>query len=91
MPACSPVIPGAKIVSRVLVSPLSAKLLVRALTENLAKYEAQFGEIKIPERQSLADFLFKPPNKDNEPRGRGIMQHLDEIADRLRINSGCAE
>lgn len=59
--------PGAKIVSRVLVSPLSAKLLVKALTENLAKYEAQFGEIKVPERQSLADFLFKPPNKDNEP------------------------
>ncbi|MFN2146548.1 MAG: DUF3467 domain-containing protein [Anaerolineales bacterium] len=59
--------PGARIVSRVLVSPLSAKLLVKALTENLAKYEAQFGEIKIPERQSLADFLFKPPSKDNDP------------------------
>ena len=58
--------PGAKIVSRVLVSPVSAKLLVRALTENLAKYEAQFGEIKIPQKQSLADFLFRPPNKENE-------------------------
>jgi len=61
--------PGAKVVSRILVSPLSAKLLVRALSENLAKYEAQFGEIEIPQKQSLADFLFRPPNKDNEPEG----------------------
>ena len=58
--------PGAKIVSRVLVSPVSAKLLVGALNENLAKYEAQFGEIKIPQKQSLADFLFRPPSKENE-------------------------
>ncbi|MBN2044654.1 MAG: DUF3467 domain-containing protein [Anaerolineales bacterium] len=58
--------PGARIVSRVLVSPISAKLLIRALTENLAKYEAQFGEIQIPQVQSLADFLFRPPNKDSE-------------------------
>lgn len=58
--------PLAKVVSRILVSPLSAKLLVRALTENLTKYEAQFGEIEIPQRQSLADFLFRPPDKDNE-------------------------
>jgi len=61
--------PGAKIVSRVLLSPLSAKLLIRALTENLSKYEAQFGEIAIPQKQSLADFLFRPPNTENEPEG----------------------
>ncbi len=61
--------PGAKIVSRVLLSPLSAKLLIKALTENLGKYEAQFGEIEIPQKQTLADFLFRPPNKENEPEG----------------------
>jgi hypothetical protein len=32
--------PRAKIRSRVVMTPLSAKLLVRALTENLARYEA---------------------------------------------------
>ena len=58
--------PVAKVVSRVLLSPLSAKLLIRALTDNLAKYETQFGEIDIPQRQSLADFLFRPPDKDAE-------------------------
>jgi hypothetical protein len=57
----------AKVVSRVVISPLSAKLLLRALTENLAKYEAQFGEVKVPQKQSLADFLFKPPDNDENP------------------------
>lgn len=58
--------PHARVVSRVLVSPLSAKLMLNALAENLAKYEAQFGEIKIPQRQSLADYLFKPPEKEDD-------------------------
>lgn len=57
---------NAKVVSRVVVSPLSAKLMLRALSENLAKYEAQFGEVEIPQKQSLADFLFKPPAKDDD-------------------------
>lgn len=64
--------PGAKVVSRVLMSPLSAKLLMRALTDNLAKYESTFGEVKIPQKQSLADFLFRPPDKEapgEEPEG----------------------
>lgn len=50
--------PGFK--SRVLVSPLSAKLIYKALGDNLAKYETNFGEIKVP-GPSLADSLFQPP------------------------------
>ncbi len=49
----------AKVGARILMSPLSAKLLYRALSENLARYEAAFGEISLP-RSSLADHLFKP-------------------------------
>jgi hypothetical protein len=59
--------PHAHVVSRVLTSPVSAKLLLKALTENLAKYEASFGEITIPKKQSLADFLFNPPKSEDEP------------------------
>lgn len=58
------ILPGdkqAQVVSRVLMSPLGAKLLLRALTDNLTKYETSFGEIVIPKQQSLADFLFRPP------------------------------
>ena len=41
------------------MSPLSAKLLLRALSENITRYETAFGEIIIP-TTSLADALFKP-------------------------------
>lgn len=42
------------------MTPLSAKLLVRALTENLARYETAFGEINLPTNITLADNLFRP-------------------------------
>jgi hypothetical protein len=49
--------------SRILLSPLSAKLIYKALGDNLAKYEASFGEISIPGQSSLADNLFQPPKE----------------------------
>jgi hypothetical protein len=57
----------ANIRSRVVMTPLSAKLLVRALTENLARYEAAFGEINMPTNNSLADNLFRPFQQPPEP------------------------
>jgi hypothetical protein len=53
--------------ARVLMSPMSAKLLHRALTDNLAKFEAQFGEIKLPQGKSLADDLFKSIQPETPP------------------------
>jgi hypothetical protein len=50
------------------MTPLSAKLLQRALAENLARYEAAFGEIKVP-GNTLADTLFRnlhPPEPPKE-------------------------
>lgn len=46
--------------ARILMSPLSAKLLQRALSENLARYEAAFGTINVPVNSTLADNLFRP-------------------------------
>jgi len=57
----------AKIRARVVMTPLSAKLLVKALTENLARYEAAFGEIIVPTNNSLADSLFRPFQQPPEP------------------------
>jgi hypothetical protein len=54
--------------ARVLMTPLNAKLLVRALTENLGRYEAAFGEIKVPRNSSLADNLFKPFQPPDPPK-----------------------
>jgi hypothetical protein len=54
----------AEVQARILMSPLSAKLFHRALGENLSKYEANYGEIKIPGgSSSLAEHLFRPPQK----------------------------
>jgi len=54
--------------ARILMSPLSAKLLYKALGDNLTRYESAFGEIVIP-ASSLADQLFKPmsPPDGNPP------------------------
>jgi len=66
------ILPGeakAVVQARILMTPLSAKLLLRALTENLARYEAAFGEIKLPHNSTLADNLFKglhPPEPPKE-------------------------
>jgi len=58
---------SARIGSRIVMTPLSAKLLVKALTENLARYEAAFGEINLPTNSSLADNLFRPFQQPPEP------------------------
>ncbi len=65
------ILPGeatAKVRSRVVMTPLSAKLLVRALTENIARYEAAFGVINVPVNSTLADNLFKPFQPPEPPK-----------------------
>ena len=56
----------AAVCARILMSPLSAKLLLRALTENLARYEATMGEIPIP--TTLAENLFRPFRPPEHPK-----------------------
>lgn len=40
--------PKSKVYARIVTTPMHAKLLLRALKDNLEKYEAQFGEIDLP-------------------------------------------
>ncbi len=64
------ILPGetkATVKARVLMSPLSAKLLMRALAENLARYELVFGEIVVP-NTSLAENLFRPHQSPEPPK-----------------------
>jgi hypothetical protein len=49
---------SAQISSRIIMSPIGAKLFMRALSENIVRYEAAFGEINLPGASSLADNLF---------------------------------
>ena len=52
-----PSMPHGRVQTRVLMTPLNAKLFMRALADNLARFEAQYGEITIP--TGLADQLFR--------------------------------
>ncbi|HUH96240.1 MAG TPA: DUF3467 domain-containing protein [Anaerolineales bacterium] len=64
------ILPGeakAAVKARVLMSPLSAKLLMRALAENLSRYESAFGEIVVP-NTSLAENLFRPHPPPEPPK-----------------------
>jgi hypothetical protein len=53
-----PGVPNAKVLARVVMTPLNAKLLLRALQENLSKYEATYGEVRTP-----ADTGFQAPDR----------------------------
>ncbi|MCY4145664.1 MAG: DUF3467 domain-containing protein [Chloroflexi bacterium] len=61
----------ARVQKRVMMTPTHSKLFMKALEENLAKFEAKHGEIPIPSRPTLADQLFgglrgKPADEDDE-------------------------
>jgi len=53
----------AKVKSQVMMSPIGAKLFYLALGENISKYEKNFGEISLPGSSTLAEHLFRPPQK----------------------------
>lgn len=44
-----PGVPKAKVQTRMILTPEHAKRLLRALQDNVEKYESQFGKIKQPE------------------------------------------
>ena len=45
-----PNMPKAKVYARIIMTPMNAKLLHKALGDNLGKFEDKYGEIKTPER-----------------------------------------
>jgi len=59
-----PGMPKPKVCARLVMSPMNAKMLLRLLQDNLARYEAQYGQIVLP--TNLADMLFRPPRPPSE-------------------------
>jgi hypothetical protein len=45
-----PNVPKAKVYARIVMTPMNAKLLHKALGENLTKFEEKYGEIKAPDQ-----------------------------------------
>ncbi len=56
-----PGVPTAKVHARVIMTPQHAKMMAKALTENIAKYEANHGEIKanLPQPEDMPEFAGK--------------------------------
>mgnify|MGYP002344707620 FL=1 len=48
-----PGMPKANVKSRIILTPEHAKRLLFALQENITKYEAQYGKIKLPENNFI--------------------------------------
>jgi hypothetical protein len=56
-----PRMPRGTVNARVIMSPMHAKLLLKALGQNIANYERQFGEIRLP--STIADQFFRFPQQ----------------------------
>ncbi len=59
--------PKATVRTRMLMSPIGAKMFYRALGENLARFEASFGEINLPGDSALVNSLFRNINPPDAP------------------------
>ncbi|MBP8726304.1 MAG: DUF3467 domain-containing protein [Saprospiraceae bacterium] len=56
-----PNVPKAKVKARMVLTPQHAKRLLRALMDNIQKYEQQFGPIQDPEPQIVPPMAFNTP------------------------------
>ncbi|MBN1299801.1 MAG: DUF3467 domain-containing protein [Melioribacteraceae bacterium] len=57
-----PGVPKAKVHARIITTPQHAKMLMKALEENISRYENKYGEIKV-EGAPNQQFGFTSPNK----------------------------
>ncbi len=53
-----PNVPKAKVKSRIILTPQHAKRLMKALNDNIQRYEAQFGVIEDPEAGMMPSMNF---------------------------------
>jgi len=55
-----PAVPKTKVYARIIMTPQHAKSFLRALQENITKYENQYGEIKNVGNSGTKPFGFQP-------------------------------
>jgi hypothetical protein len=59
-----PRMPRGKVMARIVMSPMHAKMLQMALAQQISNYERQFGEIRTPVSMNLANQFFRfPPSE----------------------------
>jgi hypothetical protein len=70
-----PNLPKARVQTRIVLTPTNAKMLLKALEENITRYEEQHGEITLPPRpQTLADQLFSTIRSPEDEPGENEEQ-----------------
>lgn len=57
----APNVPKAKVKSRIILTPQHAKRLLRALADNIGKFESQFGLIQETEQTPFPPMSFNTP------------------------------
>jgi hypothetical protein len=57
--------PKANVQSRMIMTPSHAKAFLRALEQNISKYESEHGEIKMPEPMNLPGMPIRSENMPN--------------------------
>ncbi len=57
--------PKANVQSRIIMTPSHSKALLRALEQNIAKYENEHGEIKMPDPMAFPGMKAGPQNMPN--------------------------
>lgn len=57
--------PKANVRSRVIMAPSHTKALMRALEQNVTKYENEHGEIKMPDPMTIPGMKSGPKNMPN--------------------------
>lgn len=56
------------VTARVIMTPVGVKMFAKALSENISRFEKNFGEINLPTGgTNLADSLFKPFQPPGDP------------------------
>ncbi len=61
-----PGVPKTRVYARIIMTPQHAKSLLMALQENIKKYEAQYGEIKLHSTPGQPkSFGFQPPKEES--------------------------
>lgn len=66
-----PGVPKTRVYARIIMTPQHAKSFLRALDENIKKYEKQFGEIKVhgqPNLQNPIGFNAPQPQPQDEKK-----------------------
>lgn len=63
-----PGIPKAKVHSRIIMTPQHCKMLLNAIKDNIDRYEAQYGEIKLAGMNNENAFGFQLPGKQGSEK-----------------------